>query len=311
MFRYFLYRLFLYVPTLLIMLFVVFILVKALPGDPITVMYGEFDPPPEVRKALEERLGLDRPLLVQYMLYVMRILQGDWGKSVGTGEEVLRLVLRRFQATLELAVASVAIATFIGLSLALISAWRPNSLADKIIRIASVASYSIPVFWWGLMLILIFAVYLQLLPPGERGGLKHLILPAVTLGVVSFGMIARVSRASMLEVMTHDYVVAARARGLNEVKVLLSYVMRNAIVPIVTIIGLRFGVLMSGAVITETVFKYPGIGSMIYDSILARDYPVVFGGILFVGIVVMTVNLLVDILYYFVDPRVKLEKTRV
>ncbi|MEM4800624.1 MAG: ABC transporter permease, partial [Acidilobaceae archaeon] len=307
MLRYVFYRLFLYVPTLLIILLVVFILMRALPGDPIRVMYGEFDPPPEVREELEKKLGLDRPLLAQYVLYVMRVLQGDWGKSVGTGEPVLQLVLRRFQATLELTVASIVIATVVGLSMALISVGKPNSLIDKTIRVLSVASYSIPVFWWGLVLILIFAVYLQLLPPGERGGLKHLILPAITLGVVNFGMIARVSRASMLETATQDYVIAARARGLSEFKVILGYIMRNAIVPIITIIGLRFGILMGGAVITETVFKYPGIGSMIYDAILARDYPVVFGGILFVAIVVMTVNLLIDILYYLVDPRVKLE----
>lgn len=308
--RYLFYRVLLYIPTLLFILFVVFTLMRALPGDPIRVMYGEFEPPPEVREALEKKLGLDKPLIVQYVLYVKRVVEGDWGKSISTGEPVLQLVLRRFQATLELTAASIAIASLVGLSLALLCVWKPDSLIDKAVRVASVASYSMPVFWWGLILILIFAVYLRWLPPGERGGLEHLVLPTLTLSIVNFGMISRVSRAAMLEILVQDFVASAKARGLSESRVLLYYVMRNAIVPIMTVVGLRFGVLMGGAVITETVFKYPGVGSMIYDAILARDYPVVFGGVLFVAIVVMTVNLIVDILYYLMDPRVRLEKTR-
>jgi peptide/nickel transport system permease protein len=302
------YRVLLYIPTLLVIFFIVFSLVKLLPGDPIVVMYGELAPPPEVRKALEEKLGLDKPFIIQFLLYTYRILTGDWGKSIHTGEPVLELVIRRFTATLELTVASLAIASATGITLAYIAVMRPNSIVDRFIGVLSMAGYSMPVFWWGMILILIFAVNLKLLPPGGRGGLESLILPSLTLATVNFGMIARVSRAAMLEVYSQDFVMAARSRGLSERRVVVLYVMRNAAVAIVTLIGLRFGILMGGAVITETVFNYPGVGRMIVDGILARDYPVVFGGVVFVALVVMTVNLVVDLLYAILDPRARVTR---
>jgi ABC-type dipeptide/oligopeptide/nickel transport system permease component len=302
------YRVLLYIPTLLVIFFIVFSLVKLLPGDPIVVMYGELAPPPEVRKALEEKLGLDKPFIIQFLLYTYRILTGDWGKSVHTGEPVLELVIRRFTATLELTVASLAIASATGITLAYIAVMRPNSIVDRFIGVLSMAGYSMPVFWWGMILIFIFAVNLKLLPPGGRGGLESLILPSLTLATVNFGMIARVSRAAMLEVYSQDFVMAARSRGLSERRVVALYVMRNAAVTIVTLVGLRFGILMGGAVITETVFNYPGVGRMIVDGILARDYPVVFGGVVFVALVVMTVNLVVDLLYAILDPRARVTR---
>jgi ABC-type dipeptide/oligopeptide/nickel transport system permease component len=302
------YRILLYIPTLLVIFFIVFSLVKLLPGDPIVVMYGELAPPPEVRKALEEKLGLDKPFIIQFLLYTYRILTGDWGKSVHTGEPVLELVIRRFTATLELTVASLAIASATGITLAYIAVMRPNSIVDRFIGVLSMAGYSMPVFWWGMILIFIFAVNLKLLPPGGRGGLESLILPSLTLATVNFGMIARVSRAAMLEVYSQDFVMAARSRGLSERRVVVLYVMRNAAVTIVTLVGLRFGILMGGAVITETVFNYPGVGRMIVDGILARDYPVVFGGVVFVALVVMTVNLVVDLLYAILDPRARVTR---
>ena len=302
------YRVLLYIPTLLVIFFIVFSLVKLLPGDPIVVMYGELAPPPEVRKALEEKLGLDKPFIIQFLLYTYRILTGDWGKSVHTGEPVLELVIRRFTATLELTVASLAIASATGITLAYIAVMRPNSIVDRLIGVLSMAGYSMPVFWWGMILIFVFAVNLKLLPPGGRGGLESLILPSLTLATVNFGMIARVSRAAMLEVYSQDFVMAARSRGLSERRVVVLYVMRNAAVTIATLIGLRFGILMGGAVITETVFNYPGVGRMIVDGILARDYPVVFGGVVFVALVVMTVNLVVDLLYAILDPRARVTR---
>ena len=302
------YRVLLYIPTLLVIFFIVFSLVKLLPGDPIVVMYGELAPPPEVRKALEEKLGLDKPFIIQFLLYTYRILTGDWGKSVHTGEPMLELVIRRFTATLELTVASLAIASATGITLAYIAVMRPNSIVDRFIGILSMAGYSMPVFWWGMILIFIFAVNLKLLPPGGRGGLESLILPSLTLATVNFGMIARVSRAAMLEVYSQDFVMAARSRGLSERRVVVLYVMRNAAVAIATLVGLRFGILMGGAVITETVFNYPGVGRMIVDGIIARDYPVVFGGVVFVALVVMTVNLVVDLLYAILDPRARVTR---
>ncbi len=306
--NYIVYRVLLYIPTLFVILFIAFSLIKLLPGDPITVMYGELQPPPEVRRALEEKLGLDKPFIVQFLLYAYRILTGDWGRSVHTGEPVVELVLRRFLATLELTIASLSIASVVGITLAYIAVMKPNSIVDRIIGIVSMASYSMPVFWWGLMLILIFSVNMKLLPPGGRESLESLILPSLTLATVNFGLIARVSRAAMLEIYSQDFVVTARARGLSERRVVLLYVMRNAAVAIVTLVGLRFGILMGGAVITETVFAYPGVGRMIVEGIFARDYPVVFGGIVFVALIVMTVNLIVDLLYTVLDPRARVTR---
>ncbi|MEN2999044.1 MAG: ABC transporter permease [Acidilobaceae archaeon] len=305
--RYIFYRILVAVPTVLFIVAFAFFLAKVLPGDPITVMFGELQPPPEVRKTLEQKLGLDKPIYVQLASYIWRAVQGDWGKSVHTGEPVTSLVARRFFATLELTLASIALSTLLGLLLAYGSASRPNTLLDALVRFVSIGSYSIPVFWWGLLLILVFSVQLQMFPPGGREGLNSLVLPAVALATVNLGMIARFSRAAMLEISTQDFVSAARAKGLTERLVMVRYVFRNALVPIVTLVGYRFGVLMGGAVITETVFSYPGMGKTIVDSIFARDYPVLLGCVIVIALTVVVVNLIIDLLYAFLDPRVRVK----
>lgn len=303
--RYIIIRFLLSIPTLLLVLFLTFLLAKSLPGDPITVMFGELQPPPEVRAELERKLGLDQPVYIQFLRFVVKMATLDWGKSIHTREPVLELAIDRFLATLQLALASIALASILGLSLAYVSVLRYGGLIDRMIRVVSIASYSIPVFWWGIILILVFSVYLQILPPGGRGGVEHLVLPTLTLATINFGMIARVSRASMLEVALQDYVSAARAKGLSEQTVVARYILRNALIPITTLVGLRFGILMGGAVITETVFAYPGIGKMIIDAIFARDYPVIIGGIFMAAVSILVINIIVDIIYSLLDPRVK------
>lgn len=308
MIGYILRRILLTVPVVFGVLLFTFVIARSLPGDPITVMFGEFEPPPEIRERLEKALGLDQPVFMQFLLYCKRVFMGDWGKSIFTGEPVLLLVLHRLGATLELASTSILIASLIGLALGYVSARRQGSIVDKAARLASIAGFSMPVFWWGLVLILVFSVYLGLLPPAGRGGVERLILPAFTLATANFGLIARLTRACMLDTLTQDHVFAARARGLPERIVFTRHVLRNALVPVFTFIGLRFGLLMGGAVITETVFAYPGIGKLIVDAIFMRDYPVILGGILFVAVLICIINLIVDVIYVYLDPRIRFER---
>ena len=296
------------VPVIFGLLLFIFAVARALPGDPITVMFGEFEPPPETRQRLEEALGLDQPVIMQYLLYCRRAFVGDWGKSIITGEPVFLLTLHRFGATLELATTSIVMAAVAGLIFGYFGARKQGTIVDKITRLVSTAGFSMPVFWWGLVLILIFSVYLRVLPPMGRGGLECLILPALTLATINFGIIARLTRACMLDALTQDHVFAARAKGLTERVIFIRHVLRNALVPIFTFVGLRFGLLMGGAVITETVFAYPGIGKLIVDAIFMRDYPVIVGGILFVAIIVCIINLVIDIIYLVLDPRIRYER---
>jgi len=295
-------------PTILGSILLVYGIARALPGDPITVMFGELEPPPEVREELEKHLGLDQPFIIQYFIYLRRIISGDWGKSIFTAEPVLEFTLRRFQATFELTILSIAIASAVGLAVGFASAMRRDTPTDKVLRLASTAGFSMPVFWWGLLLILLFSVQLGLLPPMGRGGFQHLVLPALTLATFISGMIARLTRASMLEVLTQDHVTTARAKGLSETVVWTKHVLRNALIPIATFVGLQFGTLLGGAAITETVFAYPGVGKMVVDAIFTRDYPVIVGGLLFVVIVILITNLIVDMIYAFIDPRVRYER---
>lgn len=303
--RYVFYRILSAIPAVILILAVTFFLARSLPGDPITVMFGEMQPTPEQRAELERRLGLDKPLYIQLISYLERMIRGDWGKSVHTGEPVTQLLARRLTATLELTIASITIATVVGITMAYIGAQRPRSLIDRLLGFISIGTYSMPVFWWGLMLILVFSVNLGLLPAGGREGIESLILPAIALATVNVGMIARFSRAAMLEISLQDFVSAARARGLSERRVMMGYIMRNALVPIVTLIGYRFGVLMGGAVITESVFNYPGMGRTVLDAISSRDYPVLLGAIVVIALTIVVVNIIVDILYALLDPRVK------
>jgi len=299
------------IPVIFGVLLFVFVVARALPGDPITVMFGEFEPPPETRQRLEEALGLDKPIFIQFLLYCQRAFTGDWGKDIFTGEPVFFLVLHRFGATLELAATSIVIAAVLGLVFGYLGARKQGTPTDKITRLVCIAGFSMPVFWWGFVLILIFSVYLGILPSFGREGPGHLVLPALTLATVNFGMIARLTRACMLDVLTQDHVFAARAKGLTERVVFIRHVLRNALVPIFTFVGLRFGLLMGGAVITETVFAYPGIGKLIVDAIFRLNYPVIVGGILFVAIVISIINLVIDIIYISLDPRIRYERVGV
>lgn len=305
MLRYLVRRFFTLIFTFFAILLFTFILARLLPGDPITVMYGEFQPPPEVRAALEKELGLDQPIFVQFFLYMLRMLKGDWGLSVHSRLPVFELAKDAFIATLTLTALSILLAASLGLALSYVSIMHYGRSIDKIIRGVSVGTFSLPVFWWGYILILIFAVHLRLLPAGGKGGFEHLILPSLTLAIVNMGIITRVSRAAMLDALMQDHVVLARAKGLSRRAVMLKHVVRNALVAIVTVVGLRFGVLLGGAVITETVFAYPGMGKMIVDAIFSRDYPVLIGGMFVASLAVMIVNLIVDLAYAFLDPRVR------
>ncbi|MEM1522230.1 MAG: ABC transporter permease [Thermofilaceae archaeon] len=305
MLRYIIKRFFTSLLTFFAILLFTFILARLLPGDPITVMYGEMQPTPEVRAALERELGLDKPIVVQFFIYVSRMLRGDWGFSVHTRVPVAALAGDAFLSTLVLTAFSITLAAALGLLLSYLSVARYNTLVDKLIRGVSVGTFSLPVFWWGYILILVFAVQHRWLPAGGKGGIEHLILPSLTLAMVNLGMITRVSRAAMIEVLMQDHVVLAKAKGLSNGDVMVRHVIRNTLVAIVTVIGLRFGVLLGGAVITETVFAYPGMGKMIVDAILSRDYPVLIGGMFVASLAVMIVNLIVDMVYALLDPRVR------
>ncbi len=280
------------------------------PGSPVTTMLGEYATPENVEK-FEKILGLDQPIYVQYFLYLRRLLSGDWGKSIVTGqlsnEAVLPIVLRRFMATLQLTVAGILLASLVGVSLGIVSAMNNGRKIDAVIRLFSLVGYSLPIFWFGTILLIIFSVNLRWFPSGGNVGIQSLVLPAVCVATWCFGLIARVTRASVLEVSTQDFVRTAKAKGLPRRTIWLRHILRNSLIPIFTIITLQLGTLLGGAMITETVFNYPGLGSLILDSIYARDYPLVQGALLFSGLLICLVNLVTDILYTYIDPRIRYE----
>lgn len=304
MISYIIRRLLLSIPVLIGVVTLVFLSLRLMPGDPALIMAGEAAPQ-EVVQRLRDQLGLDRPLLVQYGIYMGNLLRGDLGQSVRTRRPVLREISVRFPATMELAAASMAIAVFIGLIAGLVSATRQYSLLDYGTMVIALLGISVPVFWFGLMAMWFFSVRLGWFPVAGRGTLRHIVLPAITLGAMSAGMIARMTRSSMLEVMRQDYVRTARAKGMSERVVQLKHALRNALIPVMTVTGLQFGTLLGGSVLTETVFTWPGVGRLMVDSIMNRDYPVVQGAVLLIAVVFTAVNLLVDIMYSLVDPRIR------
>jgi len=297
-------RLLLAGPTLLGVTLVVFAMVRLLPGDPAATMAG-VHATQEMVERVRRDLGLDQPIHVQYARFMGGLLRGDLGRSIRTGRPVVSEIWERFIPTLELTAASLLLATVLGVAAGIISASRPYSLFDYGSMMAALVGISAPVFWLGLMLMLLFSVKLGWLPAAGRGTLAHLILPAVTLAANSMALIARFTRSTMLEVIRQDYVSTARAKGLRESTVVVRHAFRNALIPVITIIGLRFGTLLSGAVLTETVFAWPGVGRLMVDSILARDYPVVQGAVLMVAGSFVLINLVVDLLYAVVNPRVR------
>jgi len=304
LFSYVVKRLLQMIPTLIGVSILTFLMIHAVPGDPARMIAGPEASAEEVA-VVRESLGLDQPLYVQYGKYVSNLLQGDLGTSLRSERPVLDEILGRFPSTITLTVMAIVVMVVIGLFAGIFSATRPNSLIDNATMMISLFGISLPVFWLGLMLILLFAYYLNLLPSGGNDGFRHFILPAIALGLSSSAILARLTRSSMLEVINQDFVRTARAKGVREKFVIYKHTLKNAMIPIITIIGLEFGTLLGGAVLTETVFSINGLGRFIIQSIQFRDYPSIQGSILFVAAIFVIVNLIVDLCYGLVDPRVK------
>jgi peptide/nickel transport system permease protein/oligopeptide transport system permease protein len=301
--RFLLQRLLLLLPTLFGVLLVTFLLLYVAPGDPVQAMVGE-RADPETLARLRAELRLDDPLYQQFAHYAGGVLRGDLGTSYITRRPILRDLIERFPATLRLAGAAMLFASIVGISIGILGAWRPGTWTDRVAAFGAYLGVSFPVYWVGLILILIFAVNLRWLPPSGSGGLIYLILPALTLGMRSVAFLSRITRAAMQEVLQSDFVRTARAKGLWETRVVLSHAFRNALLPVVTVLGLDFGSYLTGSILTETIFSWPGVGRYVLTAIDKRDLPAVQGSILFLSLVFVVVNLLTDILYARVDPRV-------
>ena len=299
-------RLFATLFVLLGLSLLVFLMLRLVPGDPIQVYLGVEATDPALEQRLRVALGLDRPILVQYARYLRRIAVGDLGRSILTQRSVAEDMLPKALNTAQLALVSLSIALAVGLSLGTLAAVRRFSVWDHGGLLVALAGISLPVFWVGLLLQWLISVQLGLLPSAGKGGIERLILPAATLCAPSIALISRVTRASMLEVFQQDYVRVARAKGVPERAVLWRHILPNGILPIMTVVGLQFGYMLAGAVVTETVFAWPGLGRLIVDAIKDRDYPIVQGGILLVGAVFVVINLIVDLLYLAADPRLRL-----
>ncbi|WP_301169910.1 nickel ABC transporter permease [Brevibacillus nitrificans] len=292
------------IPTLIGVSILCFIIIHSVPGDPANLIAG-VDATAEEIQIVKERLGLDRPLYEQYGSYVMGLLQGDMGKSLRSDRPVAEELLSRFPSTIMLTMLSVVVMVLVGLFAGIMSATRPNSMRDNATMMVSLFGISMPVFWSGIMLILVFSYYLQWLPSGGSTQLKHYILPAIALGLSSSAVLARLTRSSILEVIHQDFIRTARAKGVREKLIIYKHTLKNALIPIITIVGLEFGHLLGGAVLTETVFSMNGIGRYIIQSIQFRDYPAIQGSILFVAAIFVIVNLVVDLCYGAVDPRIR------
>jgi len=338
MLKFILKRLGLLIPTLLGVVTLVFFMIALAPGDPARIMLGERANAEQLAQ-LRSELGLDQPLSKQYLLYLGRVVRGDLGKSMVTQQKITDELADRLPATIELALTATLFASILGIVLGVAAARRRNTWVDYSTMTGALVGVSMPVFWLALVLIMIFSVGLDLLPTGGRmdvrlyfrpitnyylidgiimwfregkadyfvSALKHIILPTVALGTIPLAIIARTTRSSMLEVLKQDYVKTARAAGVPERKVVFRYALRNALLPVITVIGIQFGLLLSGAILTETIFAWPGIGKWIYHSIGARDFPAVQGGILFISFFFVIINLVVDLLYSVINPRIRLK----
>lgn len=279
--------------------------VMFLTGDPIGAMAGD-DWTQEMIQNLRREMGFDRPMLVQYLDFLSGAIRGDLGTSLRQNQPNLTLILDRMPATLELATASLLFSIIISIPVGVFSALKRGTLWDNVIMIVALLGQSTPIFWLGIMLILVFSVYLQVTPVSGRGGLDSLILPAITLGAFSTARNARMMRSTMIEVMEQDFIRTARAKGLKETTVLYTHAMRNALIPVVTLIGLQVGVLLGGAVITETIFAWPGVGRLVIQAIYAKDIPLVQAAVMVIAAFFVIINLVVDILYTTLDPRIRL-----
>jgi ABC-type dipeptide/oligopeptide/nickel transport system permease component len=332
--KYFFKRLLLVIPTIIGVSIIVFLLIHFIPGDPVDVMLGE-KANEETKKELNERLGLDKPLYAQYWQWFTHALGGDFGKSIRSNEPVGKEILSRLPATLELALAAMFIATVAGITFGVAAATHWNKPVDHLAMGVSLFGVSIPVFWLGIMLIFLFSVIIRWLPVSGRltmglsldhitgfylldalisgnfkafwDTLRHLILPAAALATVPLALIVRVTRSSMLEVLNEDYVRTARAKGLSQRKIIYKHTLRNALIPVITVIGLKIGTLLGGAILTETVFAWPGVGRLLVMAIYNRDYPLVQGVVFIISLVFVLINILVDYLYALVDPRIRFD----
>ncbi len=309
--QYILRRLLLMVPVALLVTVIVFVLVRLTPGDPVLVYAGE-ERDPETLAQIRRSLGLDQPLPVQYVAWLSRAVQGDFGRSIRTRQPVLEAIVERLPATLELGLAALSISVSVALVVGTISALKRNSLLDLLVTGAAIGGVSLPNFFLGITLILVVAVVLRLLPPGGYvpfvqdpiANLRYLILPAITLASASLAVNLRQVRSSLVDVLAQDYIRTARAKGLPERLVIIRHALKNALIPVVTLIGLQAGAIIEGAIITETIFFWPGVGRLAVDSIAGRDYPVVQTIVLFSAVSFMLSTLLVDILYAWLDPRI-------
>lgn len=333
--QYMVKRLSLTIPMIIILITIVFIILRVIPGDPVQAMLGGRNVTKDYMERMRVRMGLDRPIYQQYFEYFVDIAHGDFGESYRTGNPVLHEIFIRFPATLELAFFGMAIAIILGVTTGVWAAVRSDTAVDHGLRVFHIGAFAVPLFWMGLMFQIIFAVFLGWLPVGNRldplsmatfepitrfyvldsiikgnvdvllQSLKHMVLPALTLGIIQAGLLGRMSRANMLEIIDLDYVKTARAKGLKERVVIFKHALRNALVPIVTVFGLQFAILMGGAVLTETIYSWPGVARFLVRSVDARDFPSIQGTIVFIALFISTINLIVDLLYAQLDPRVR------
>lgn len=304
MHKYIIRRLLLLIPVMLGVTFLVFTIMHFTPGDPAKLILGESAQPEQV-EALREEMGLNEPFLVRYVKYIAKSITGDFGRSYATKRPVFQEVFSRFPATLRLTTAAMLLAVLIGIPIGIISATKQYTITDSVTMILALIGVSMPVFWLGLMLILLFSVRWGILPSGGSETLKHLILPAFTLGISSAAIITRMTRSSMLEVIRQDYIRTARSKGVAEKVVINKHALKNALIPVVTVVGLQFGSLLGGAVLTESVFSWPGVGRLMVDSIRKKDTPMVLASVIFISVTFSFVNLFVDVLYAYIDPRIK------
>jgi ABC-type dipeptide/oligopeptide/nickel transport system permease component len=299
-------RILLLVPTLLGVVTVTFLLMYVLPGDPVLSLVGErYDE--ETLDKLREDHGLDKPLVLRYIGYLGRVVRLDLGRSFVTGRPVMESISERFPRTLALAATAVLMAVAGGLAAGAFASRRRSPVTGNLLMTLTLIGVSIPVFWLGLILIQVFAIWLKILPPSGYGGgsVRYIILPAITLSFASMATVARVTRSGLLEAGTEDFVRTARAKGLSERTVFGKHILRNALIPVITIVGTDFGSYLSGSVLTETIFGWPGLGRLIVQSILRRDFPVIQGAVLFMAVLFVAVNLIVDLSYGYIDPRIR------
>lgn len=333
MLRFLFGRLAVLIPTFIGVSIIAFSFIRLLPGDPVALLSGERVMSPERHAEISAALGFDRPIVIQYLDYLWGVVRGDFGSSIVTKQPILDQFFTLFPATLELSICAILLAIILGIPAGIFAAIKRGSFFDQTIMGTALVGYSMPIFWWGLLLVILFSgmlgwtpvsgriSLLYFFPPvtgfmlidslisGQAGAFKsavsHLILPTIVLGTIPLAVIARQTRSAMLEVLSEDYVRTARAKGLSPFRVIGVHALRNAMIPVITTIGLQVGVMLAGAILTETIFSWPGIGKWMVDSVFRRDYPVIQGGLLLIAGIIMLVNLIVDLLYGLINPRIR------